>query len=228
MKSNLKRIICVVFIILIIPIPIQKKNNDKDWQAILYKYTRVNRVEENSTTKGWSLSILGRKVQEKLHTYLDDNTYKEINNKITEYVVNHQKELPNYVYHYTDDINKKVIVGLMDIREEKQEEFLQTIFSTEIKKIKDYNLIKYQESIDVFDAKIIESKEDSIIVEVLDNGKSFHKGDKVMMKIERPTNGINDYFVVGNNIRITFNGMVLTSNPAQISVAKIELINRTK
>lgn len=44
------------------------------------------------------------------------------------------------------------------------------------------------------------------------------------MKITRPTSGINDFYVVGNKVRITFNGMVETSNPAQIGANKIELI----
>lgn len=44
------------------------------------------------------------------------------------------------------------------------------------------------------------------------------------MKITRPTSEINDFYVVGNKVRITFNGMVKTSNPEQISATKIELI----
>ena len=44
------------------------------------------------------------------------------------------------------------------------------------------------------------------------------------MKITRPTSGINDFYVVGNKVRITFNGMVETSNPAQIGTNKVELI----
>ena len=61
--------------------------------------------------------------------------------------------------------------------------------------------------------------------------KSFHlvkhffkKDDKVRMKITRPTSGINDFYVVGNKVRITFNGIVETSNPAQIGTTKIESI----
>ena len=60
--------------------------------------------------------------------------------------------------------------------------------------------------------------------EVLKNSKSFKKNDKVRVTIVRPTSGVNDFYVVGNNVRITFNGMVETSNPAQIGANKIELI----
>ena len=44
------------------------------------------------------------------------------------------------------------------------------------------------------------------------------------MKITRPTDGTNDFYVVGNKVRITFNGNVEESNPAQIGAIKIELI----
>lgn len=70
--------------------------------------------------------------------------------------------------------------------------------------------------------KIVETKVNSIIVEVLNDSKSFKKGDKVTMKITRST---NDLYVVGNNVRITFNGMVETTNPPQIEATKIEIIS---
>ena len=41
------------------------------------------------------------------------------------------------------------------------------------------------------------------------------------MKMTRPTSGANGFYVVGNKVRITFNGMVETSNPAQIGASKI-------
>ncbi len=85
-------------------------------------------------------------------------------------------------------------------------------------------MIEFKESIDIFDGKIIEAKDNTITVEVLKNSKSFKKSDKVTMNITRPTSEINDFYVVGNNVRITFNGRVKTSNPAQISATKIELI----
>jgi len=63
-------------------------------------------------------------------------------------------------------------------------------------------------------------------VKVLKNSKSFKKDDKVTMKITRQTSGVNDFYVIGNKVRITFNGMVETSNPAQIGASKIELITK--
>ncbi len=75
-----------------------------------------------------------------------------------------------------------------------------------------------------FDGKIIETGNDYIVVEVLQKTGSFNKADKVRMKIDRPVNGINDFYVVGNSVRITFNGNIDTSNPMQIGADKIEFI----
>ena len=44
------------------------------------------------------------------------------------------------------------------------------------------------------------------------------------MSITRPTNGINDFYVVGNRVKITYNGMIMESYPAQIFATKIELV----
>ena len=44
------------------------------------------------------------------------------------------------------------------------------------------------------------------------------------MKVTRPTDGTNDFYIVGNKVRITFNGLVLDSNPTQIGAVNIELI----
>ena len=44
------------------------------------------------------------------------------------------------------------------------------------------------------------------------------------MSITRTTNGINDFYVVGNKVKITYNGMIMESYPAQIIATKIELV----
>ena len=111
----------------------------------------------------------------------------------------------------------------------RQCDFLDKVFTKccgadYISFIKEHDLIEFKESKEIFEAKIIEEKEDYMIVKVLKESKSFKKDDQVRMKITRPTSGINDFYVVGNKVRITFNGMVETSNPAQIGTNIIELI----
>ena len=58
---------------------------------------------------------------------------------------------------------------------------------------------------------------------LLKNSKSFKKNDKVRVTIVRPTSGVNDFYVVGNKVKVTYNGMIMESYPAQIIATKIEL-----
>ena len=149
--------------------------------------------------------------------------------KINEYFSSEGADLSNYVYSAIDG-NNKVIVGLIDNTEDNQNDFLDKVFTKccgvdYISFIKEHNLIEFKESKEIFEAKIIEAKENSITVEVLKDCQSFKEKEKVVVKITRPTNGTNDFYVKGNNVRITFSGMVETSKPPQIGAVKVELIN---
>lgn len=152
-------------------------------------------------------------------------TLNDIMDILNNYFSNDDIDKSNMAFWYTDEERNAVVIGMMNISEEKQNELLNNCFDEEtISIIKENKMIVFEESIDTFDAKIIEATNDSITVEVLKESKAFKKSDKVTIKIERPTK-TNDFYVVGNNIRITFNGMVETSNPAQIGASKIELID---
>lgn len=154
---------------------------------------------------------------------------KELQDKINEYFMSEGVDLSNYAYSSIDS-NNKVIVGLIDNTEDNQNDFLDKVFikccgADYISFIKEHKLIEFKESKEIFEAKIIEAKENSITVEVLKDCQSFKVKDKVVVKITRPTNGTNDFYVKGNNVRITFSGMVETSNPPQIGAVKVELIS---
>ena len=154
---------------------------------------------------------------------------KDLQDKINEYFISEGADLSNYAYSAIDG-NNKVIVGLIDNTEDKQNDFLDKVFTKccgadYISFIKEHNLIEFKESKEIFEAKIIEVKENSITVEVIKDCKSFKVKDRVVVKITRPTNGINDFYVKGNNVRITFSGMIETSNPPQIGAVRVELIN---
>ena len=75
-----------------------------------------------------------------------------------------------------------------------------------------------------FIAEIIDAKERNIIVKPDANSKEIKSSDKISIGITRPTNGTNDFYVVGNKVRITYNGIIMESYPAQIIATKIELI----
>ena len=154
---------------------------------------------------------------------------KDLQERINEYFTSEGAYLSNYTHSYIDG-NNKVIVGLIDNTEDKQNEFLDRVFTKccgadYIRFIKENNLIEFKESKEIFEGKIIEAKENSITVEVLKDCQSFRVKDKVVVKIIRATNGTNDFYVKGNNVRITFSGMIETSNPPQIGAVRVELIN---
>lgn len=156
-------------------------------------------------------------------------TLNDVNNFITDYFAKDDVDKSNIAYWAVEE--NAVVVGMMDISTDKQNEFMENVFSSccgseYVKYINENKLIEFKESIDIFDGQIIEVKDNSITVKVLKNSKSFKKDDKVTMKITRQTSGVNDFYVIGNKVRITFNGMVKTSNPAQIGASKIELITK--
>lgn len=154
---------------------------------------------------------------------------KDAKERIDDYFGNVNNDRSNLAYNYIDEEKNIIVVGLVDASKEKQEEFIDNVFSKccgskYIQYVKENNLIDFKESKAIITGKIIEAKDDSITVEVIEDSNSSKKGDKYTMKISRPTNGTNDFYVVGNIVRVTFNGNVETSNPAQIGALKIELI----
>lgn len=74
-----------------------------------------------------------------------------------------------------------------------------------------------------FIATIIEAGENSIIVKPAEGTNERKSSDKISIKINRPTKGTNDFYVVGNKVKITYNGIIMESYPAQIVATKIEL-----
>lgn len=154
---------------------------------------------------------------------------KDIYNLINDYFTKPEADLSNYASSYVDEENNKVIVGLIDNSEEKQNEFIDNVFTDccgkdYIRFIKEHKLIMFNESKEVFDAKIIEVNEETIMVKVLKSNNSFKANDKVIVKTTTSINKNNVTYSVGNKVRITFNGGVLTSNPAQIGAYIIEII----
>ncbi len=157
-------------------------------------------------------------------------TLADINDKITNYYSRENNDVDNLSHYYIDEKNNKVVVGLAGNTKEEQDRFINNVFSEccgskYIKYIKDNSLIEFVEAKYTFDAKIVEVKDDEIVVSVLKDTKEFNIDDKIRIKITRPTNGINDFYMVGNNVKVTAKGMILTSNPAQIDVISVELIS---
>jgi len=70
---------------------------------------------------------------------------------------------------------------------------------------------------------IIEAHNNYIIVKPDEGTNERKSSDKIKMSIDRPTNGINDFYIKGNKVKITYNGNINESYPAQIKAIKIEL-----
>lgn len=75
-----------------------------------------------------------------------------------------------------------------------------------------------------FVATIIGVYDNSILVEPEEGSNERKSSDKISVNITRPTNGTNNFYVAGNKVKITYNGMIMTSYPAQIIATKIELV----
>ena len=154
---------------------------------------------------------------------------KDIYNLINDYFTKPEAGLSNYASSYVDEENNKVVVGLIDVSEEKKNEFIDNVFTDccgadYIRFIKEHKLIVFNESKEVFEAKITEVNDETIMVKVLKSNNSFKANDKVIVKTTTSINKNNVTYSVGNKVRITFNGNVLTSNPAQIGAYIIEII----
>lgn len=75
-----------------------------------------------------------------------------------------------------------------------------------------------------FTATIIGVYDSAILVEPDEGTNERKSSDKISMGITRSTNGTNGFYVVGNKVKITYNGMIMESYPAQIFATKIELV----
>lgn len=102
-KKNIILIVAIViFILMLIPIPVRLKDGGSvEYKAILYKYTKIHRLNEKSSTgyeDGWELRILGIQVGGKINTYVEaEQQMKEIvsclENELGGYLVTEQDNL---------------------------------------------------------------------------------------------------------------------------------------
>ena len=73
-KKIILIIAIIIFILMLIPIPIRLKDGGSiEYKSILYKYTKIHRLNEKSSTgyeDGWELRIVGIQVGGKINTYV--------------------------------------------------------------------------------------------------------------------------------------------------------------
>lgn len=80
-KSIIIIITVLILILMLIPIPTQMKNGDKEYKAILYKYTKIHRPSDSSATgyeDGWEFKVLGIKVSGELNRHIENEQNSNI------------------------------------------------------------------------------------------------------------------------------------------------------
>ena len=233
-----KKIILIVIVVILILLLIPYKKDmlwdggSVEYKSVLCKYTKVHRLANNSGYyEGIEIEFLGLKIFDNTKLarasilFACDPRFssKSINDKITEYFSDNKNNSSNMAYWYVDEASSKVVVGMIDISNEKQEEFFNSVFeicgADYIKQIKDNQLIEFKESKGIFIGEIIEFKNDSMLVKILSEEVGSIGSDKVYVQGK----DVNSY-KVGNKVRITYNGQILTSYPPQVGGSKIELI----
>ena len=112
----------VIFVLMLIQIPTQIKNGDKEYNALLYKYTKIHRPSEQSSTgyeDGWELKILGINVGGEINTYVSTETLKPSlfdRDEIIKVSINNYSQYQN-IFEYTDkDIIDKIYNLFKDLK----------------------------------------------------------------------------------------------------------------
>ena len=112
----------VIFVLMLIPIPTQIKNGDKEYNALLYKYTKIHRPSEQSSTgyeDGWELKILEINVGGEINTYVSTETLKPSlfdRDEIIKVSINNYSQYQN-IFEYTDkDIIDKIYNLFKDLK----------------------------------------------------------------------------------------------------------------
>ena len=118
--NNKKTIIIaiILLIIMLIPIPIKIKDGGSvEYKAILYEYTKIHRLNENSSTgyeDGWNLEILGIHIAGNTTVWISaSRIYPDLfdRNEIIKVGIDNYSQYNNY-FEYTDNdtINKIYII----------------------------------------------------------------------------------------------------------------------
>ncbi len=179
-------------------------------KGILVNHYRCSNNEKVTTWK-----------KEKFACSKEEISIESVNDKIVNFLENNNYS--NFAYSYIDTEKNVIIVGLLENNEKSQDEFINKVFteccgSSYIRYIKNNSIIEFEESMYIFEAKVIELREDRILVEVLKDNEIFNIGQNVIVRTNE------NLYIVGSKIKITFNGSVDESNPPQIYADIIEVI----
>ena len=113
-----------------------------EYKAILYKYTKIHRLSEQSSTgyeDGWELKIFGIHIAGEINTYVEalpkitieelKDIQKGADNSLAKYRKTNKYE--NFASSYIDENKNRVIIELVDNSKKEQEWFRDNIYDSE-------------------------------------------------------------------------------------------------
>lgn len=139
-KRNIIIATIVIGILMLIPIPIKLKDGGSvEYKAILFKYTKIHRLSEKSSTgyeDGWELKILGIHITGMTHWNIEnlitieelENINKTISDRLAKYLSNN--EYNNFASNYVDTEKHRIIIELVDNSEKEQQWFRDNIYDS--------------------------------------------------------------------------------------------------
>ena len=155
-------LIIIVAVLILLLIPYRKDmlwdGGSVEYKSVLCKYTKVHKLADgnNGYYEGLKIEFLGLKIfditkySQASILYICDTDPTGVNDIITKYFANNQNASSNITSWGVDETNSKVIVGMIDISNEKQEEFINTVFEScgtaYIKLLHNKRMIEFKES----------------------------------------------------------------------------------
>lgn len=162
MKKKKIILIIIAVVLMLLLIPYRKDwlldGGSVEYKSVLCKYTKVHKYTENydGVYDGTKIEFLGLKIFDSTKVYQVSILYTcdthptGVNDIITKYFANNKNDSSNITSWGVDETNSKVIVGMIDISDEKQEEFINTIFencgTAYIKLLHNRRMIEFKES----------------------------------------------------------------------------------
>ena len=144
MKKKKIIIIVIIAIFVLMLIPIKDRlwdGGSTEYKAILYKYTKIHRISQTSSTgyeDGWELRILGFHVAGEINTYVEvlpkitieelEDIHKEVDDSIEKYKENNQYH--NVASTGVDREKYRLIIELVDNSTEQQKWFRDNIYDS--------------------------------------------------------------------------------------------------
>ena len=144
MKKKKIIIIVIIAIFVLMLIPIKDRlwdGGSTEYKAILYKYTKIHRISQTSSTgyeDGWELRILGFHVAGEINTYVEvlpkitieelEDIHKEVDDSIEKYKENN--EYHNVASTGVDREKYRLIIELVDNSTEQQKWFRDNIYDS--------------------------------------------------------------------------------------------------